>query len=320
MRIALSFVAASLVVTSMLPGQAPPPPSLPNEVGGQNLPAQPIGEDDLIAVSVYGAPELTRTLRVSGDGHVRLPMLKQKIRALDLLPSDLETLLAKALTDEQLFVDPVVTVTMVEYRSRPINVAGAVKKPLTFQAHGGVTLLDALTRAEGLAENAGPEILVSRVQKGDDGTPRTLVQRIPVKGLIDAADPELNVKLGGGEEIRVPEVGKVFVVGNVKRPGAFPITETGDTTVLKLLALTEGLMPYAAKTAYIYRREASGSKNEIPIAIEDIMKRRTQDVPLMANDILYVPDNTGRRVTIGVLERIATFGAGTASGMLVWRR
>ena len=136
-----------------------------------------------------------------------------------------------------------------------------------------------------------------------------------------AADPELNLKLTGGEEIRVPDVGRVFVVGNVKKPGAFKIEDTNDTTVLKLLAQAEGLMPYAQKTAYIYRKEATGSgKNEIPIALDDIRKRRAKDVPLIANDILYIPDNAGKRKTMTALDRMATFGAGTISGVLIWRR
>ena len=40
--------------------------------------------------------------------------------------------------------------------------AGAVKAPLTFQALGKTTLLEALTRAQGLSEDAGPEILLTR--------------------------------------------------------------------------------------------------------------------------------------------------------------
>ena len=123
-------------------------------------------------------------------------------------------------------MDPFVTVTVAEYNSHPISVAGAVKQPLTFQATGPVTLLEAITRAGGLAPEAGPEILVTRTQPGPDGAPTALVQRILVKGLIDAADPALNV-LTGGEEIRVPESGKVYVIGNVKMPGAYPM---GDGT------------------------------------------------------------------------------------------
>jgi polysaccharide export outer membrane protein len=291
------------------------------DTGFANLPAYKIGADDLIAVGVYDAPEFTRTVRIGADGMLRMPMLKRHIKALGLLPADLETVIAEALKAEQLIVEPVVTVTVVEYHSRPISVMGAVKSPTTFQAVGGVSLLDALTRAGGLGPEAGAEILVSRRQAGDDGAGTMLVQRVPVKGLIDAADPELNLPLSGGEEIRVPEVGRVFVVGNVKKPGAFPIQDGPETSVLKVLALAEGLEPFASKQAYIYRRDDSSSaKHEIPIPLGKIMARQSPDVPLLSNDILYVPDNTGRRAGMGALDRILGFTANTASGILVWRR
>jgi polysaccharide export outer membrane protein len=295
------------------------PPALP-ETPGANLPAQPIGANDLVAVSVYDAPELTRTVRVSTDGFIRLPMLKQRVKTQGLMPSDLELAIAKALQDEQIIVDPFVTVNVAEYNSHPISVAGAVKLPLTFQATGPVTLLEAITRAGGLAPEAGPEILVTRTQPGLDGTSSALVQRILVKGLINAADPALNIVLNGGEEIRVPESGKVYVIGNVKMPGAYPVGDGTESTVLQMLALSQGLMPYAAKEAYIYRREGNGSKNEIPIPLTKIMERKAADTPLLANDILYVPDNKGRRMTLGALEKMFILGtAATAAAIVVFR-
>ena len=288
---------------------------------GANLPAQQIGPRDLIAVSVYDAPELTRTIRVGADGWIRVPMLKQRLRAEGLLPAELEASLAAALVTEQVLVDPVVTVTIAEYHSRPISVAGAVKNPVTFQAEGPMTLLDALTRAGGLSPEAGPEILVSRMRAGPDGETTPAVKRILVKGLIDAADPELNLKLAGGEEIRVPEAGRIYVVGNVRKPGSFAIQETAETSVLKALALAEGLAPFAAGRAYVYRPDPGGaSKREIPIELKKILQRKAPDVALAASDILYVPDNTGRRVTASALEKIAGFGASTASGVLIWHR
>jgi polysaccharide export outer membrane protein len=311
------WVTACLCAGQVRPG----PVSAASDAGGANLPMQKIGANDLLAVSVYGAPELTRTVRVGAEGAIRLPMLRQRIRAEGSLPADLEAAIAEALTREQILVDPVVTVTVVEYFSRPITVAGAVRKPVTFQAYGAVTLMDALARAEGLSEGAGPEILVSRTQPGENGQPGTLVQRVAVKALIDAAEPDLNLRLFGGEEIRVPEAGKVFVVGNVKKPGAYPVHDVSDTTVLKMLALAEGLLPFASRQAFIYRREAGTvSKNEIPIELQKIIERRTPDVPLEADDILYIPDNKGRRMTVTALERIAGFGTATASGLLIWRR
>jgi polysaccharide export outer membrane protein len=313
------LVFALLLFSGAAWAQSRPAPS--SEIAGANLPAQKIGRNDLIAISVYDSPELTRTVRVGDDGSIRLPMLKRKIKAEGLLPAALEAAIGEALRAEELIVDPVVTVTIAEYHSRPINVAGAVRSPVTFQAAGPVTLLDALTRAGGLSPEAGLEILVTRTQPGPDGEPAAVVQRIPVKGLIDAADPELNVRLAGGEEIRVPDAGKIYVVGSVKKPGSFPMQESAETTVMQILALAEGLAPFASKLAYVYRRDpATGTKHEIPIALRDIMKRKAPDVPLQTNDILYVPDNTGRRVTATALERIIGFGASTASGVLVWRR
>lgn len=295
--------------------QAPTTPA-----GESNLPVQRIGVHDLVSLTVYGAPELSRTARVSPEGLLRLPMLKRAVKAEGQYPEQVEKAVAEALESEQILVSPVVTVNIVEYASRPISVAGAVRKPLTFQATGPTTLLDALTRAEGLSPDAGPEVLVSRRQNGPDGQPISLVQRIPVKGLIDAADPELNLKLSGGEEIRIPEAGKVFVVGNVRKPGAYPVHDAADTTVLKMLALSEGLAPFSGKQAYIFRREAGagGAKNEIPIELSAIMNRKSPDVSLQPNDVLYIPDNRGKRISLGALERVLAFGSATASGVLIY--
>jgi len=80
-------------------------------------------------------------------------------------------------------------------------------------------------------------------------------------------------------------------------------------------------LPFATEFAYIYRREGGeGGRNEIEIPITKIMARKSPDVPLMPNDVLYIPDNKGRRMTMAMVDRLVTFGAGTASGMLVWRR
>lgn len=285
----------------------------PGEPVPGNLPVQRLGARDLISVTVYNAAELSRTVRVSAEGLIRLPMLDQPLEAAGRLPAELEASIAAALRKAELLVDPVVTVAVVEYVSRPISVMGAVRKPVTFQAAGPLKLLDALTRAEGLLPEAGADILVTR----GGGSPH-LVERVPVRRLIDAADPALNLTLEGGEEIRVPEAGKIFVVGNVRKPGAFAIPDDRESTVLQLLALSEGLLPFAAKQAYLYRAGSDGRKQEIPVELNKIMARKAPDLAVRANDILYVPDNAGRRAGMAALERILTFGSTTASGALIW--
>ena len=285
-----------------------------------NLPAQKIGPRDLIMIQVYGSPELTRSLRVGADGMIRLPMLKQRLRAEGMMPNDLESLIAKSLEEEGLIVDPLVTITVAEYSSRPISVAGAVKEPLTFQASAPVSLLEAITRAGGLTQTAGSEILVSKSQSRPDGTPAALTQRIAVKALLDGTDPDANLRLSGGEEVRIPEAGRVYVVGNVKKPGAYLVEDGAETTVLKMLAHAEGLSPFSSKQAFIYRREASGMKNEIPIDLNKIMERKAPDATLLADDVLYIPDNHNKRLGIAVLEKLLLFGGTAGATALVYGR
>jgi polysaccharide export outer membrane protein len=316
MRLLLStilFAAAALAQQQQQPNRAA---TIPEQ--GANLPAQAVGPNDLIAVSVYDAPELSRTIRIGTDGMIRLPMLKQLIKAEGLFPADLETAIAKALREEQILVDPFVTVTIAEYHSRPISVSGAVKMPLVFQAEGPISLLEAIARAQGLSEVAGPEVLVSRSQPGPNGETVMLTRRVTVRNLINDADPAVNIKLTGGEEIRVPEVSKIYVVGNVKRPGAFPVQNGSETTVLQMLALTEGLEQFSSKNAFIYRREANGGKNEIPVELDKILQRKSPDVPLIANDILYIPDNRNKRIGMRAIEAIIGFGVGAGSTALIY--
>jgi len=295
--------------------QPVPPPDL-----NANLPAQKIGPRDLVAIKVYDSPELTRTIRVGADGLIRVPMLKERIKAEGLMPNELEFVLAEALDSAGILVDPVVTITIAEYASRPISVAGAVKAPLTFQASAPVTLLEAVTRAGGLSPTAGSEILISKSQPGPDGVQTSLMQRIPVKALIDSGDPDANLKLTGGEEVRVPEAGKIFIVGNVKKPGAFAVQDGAETSVLKVLALAEGLAPFAGKQAFIYRTEAAGSRNEIPIELNRIMERKSPDATLLPNDVLYIPDNRGRRLGIAALEKLLMFGTTAGATALIYGR
>lgn len=279
-----------------------------------NLPVAQIGINDLLGVTVYDAPELTRTVRVSTEGDIRLPMVKQRIHAAGLFPEGLEKAITAALVRDHVLVDPVVSVSIVEYQSHPIAVVGAVKTPVTFQAMGKVTLLDAITRAGGIAENAGAEILISHAPSDSEGKSVVVTERIPVQSLLDVDNPAANLELQSGDIVRVPVAGQVYVVGNVNRPGPFYITAGSDSSILKAMAISGGLAPFSSHTAYIYRLE-SGHKDrvEIPIELKKIMKRKSPDVQLMADDILYIPDATGKRIGAKTLETSLGTGMGVAS-------
>jgi polysaccharide export outer membrane protein len=324
----LAFTLLSLVPLVYLGAQTVPDfnaplataaPSPAPAAQDTSLPIQRVGPDDLLSIAVANSPELTRNFRVSADGTLALPMLRQRIMVAGKDTPEIEKLIADELVREQILVQPVVTVSVSEFRSRPVTVVGAVRHPITFQATGNTTLMDALTRADGLSDLAGTDILVSHSHDLGDTASGQLLERISVHQLIDEADPSVDIRLYGGEQIRVPFAGRVYVLGNVKKSGAYPILDNDRLTVMKLLAESEGLTPYAKKQAYIFRKEqGKASRDEIEVPIHDILNRKAPDVSLQANDILFVPDAKTRRVTEETLMKAVSFGIGTASGYLIF--
>src|SRR5690349_6825576 len=125
----MKFAIALLIAAAAWAQTGKNNPPSPQEEHSPNLPAQKIGTNDLISVAVYGAPELSKSIRVDSEGYIRMPMMKQRIKVDGLLPVEVEIAIAAALRHEQILVEPYVTVNMAEYHSRPISVMGAVKTP-----------------------------------------------------------------------------------------------------------------------------------------------------------------------------------------------
>jgi polysaccharide export outer membrane protein len=241
-------------------------------------------------------------------------MMTERLSLVGLRSEEVADRISDALRRDELLVNPVVSVSVLEYRSRQVTVAGAVKKPGVLQVSGRMTLLDAISLCEGLADNAGPDILVGHAADGKDPA---AYQRISAKAVMVAKDPASNLLLTGGEDIRVPEAGKVFVLGNVKKPGVVEVRDAPETSVLRVLAMSEGLAPFSSNTAYIYRaQDGHAEKKEVPVPLKKIIDRKAQDVALLPGDIFYIPDNTGRRNRTEILERTLALGGGVTSALV----
>jgi polysaccharide biosynthesis/export protein len=309
------LVAAALIPFAALAQHLSSPESEPSltapslDAASSNLPFQPIGPSDLVRVRVYDSPELSRSFRVDSRGDLELPLLRQPIRAAGLMPDRLRDDIAAALRAQHLLVNPVVDVSVVEYRSRDVTIAGAVKSPATIQEFGNLRVLGALGQAGGLLPEAGPEVIVEQANGSS--------QRLSVHDLFDGLHPELNIPVHAGAHIRVPQCEQVFVVGNVKRPGAFPYRDMQDTTVLKLLALSGGLDSFSRDKAYIYRTEAGNAqKEEIEVPLKRILDRKSEDVKLAANDILYVPTNGKLKTSASVVNHLSGMGNAAVSAAI----
>ena len=133
--------------------------------------------------------------------------------------------------------------------------------------------------------------------------------RVPVKALYDGSDPQLNLTLLGGEEIRVPTIGSVVVSGNVRDPGVYPVQESGTTTVMTAIAQAKGLADYQPKIIYILRPDDQGTRHEIPVDLDSILKRKKQDVVLQAKDLLFIPMNNRAKATQQAIQVLTGVGA-----------
>lgn len=296
-RILLAFwilsLAALRTAAQSEPNQPAPPSdsSQSSQVWTTNLGDEPVGAGDLVYITVTGSPEFTRSYRVSKDGDISIPLVSKPISVIGLAPAAIASAVSDALMRDRILVAPIVSAAVLQYTSRQVTVAGAVNSPVIIEATGNLKLLDAIARAHGVAPDAGGEVIVSSLDKTTGNRKST---SIPIKDLLSGEDQKLNIPLHGGEEVRIPEAAKLFVSGNVKLPGVYRINDVEGSSVLKALALSQGILPDSTKEAYVYRMAAgTNQRQEIPIPLRDILHRKAADVPLQANDILYVPASRG---------------------------
>jgi protein involved in polysaccharide export with SLBB domain len=121
-----------------------------------------IGSGDLLDISVFDVPELTREVRVNQAGAISIPLVPARLHVAGLTEVQAEQKIADVLEANGLVSHPEVGVSVKEHRSRPITIVGAVQHPMVYEADRGVTLLEVLAEAGGIAADAGDTIIVTR--------------------------------------------------------------------------------------------------------------------------------------------------------------
>jgi len=265
-----------------------------------------IGSGDLLNIEVFDVPELSRDVRVNESGFVSLPLVPVKIHAAGLTSFQFQDKVAELLQTNGLVSNPQVTVSIKERHSEPITLIGAVKTPLVVQAVRQMTLLEVLSQAGGIADDAGSQIIITRAARpealvapsANDPPPPPTTISIDLNNLLDSGDSKYNIPLMGGDVIRVPRAGVVYAVGAVQHPGGFVMqSDRQQMTVLKLVSLSGGLAPSAkAHNAVILRQDKNtGGRQQVPVDVNKILTLKSEDVALNQSDILFVPDSTGKR-------------------------
>jgi polysaccharide biosynthesis/export protein len=326
------FIAALLTNAGRLRGQQSLDPGSPlhPRADASSSPLAPadyvITPDDLLEISVFDVPEMSRIYRVHPSGVIVLPLIHEPINATGLTTDQLSAAISKRLQTDGLVSHPQVTVEVKESRLHSVVVTGEVKKPQIYPIFGETRLLDLIAQAEGLADDAGSVAVVTRgslvLSTGvQDQIPKqhgdTVV--VDLKRLMETNDPKLNLEIYPGDRVNVQRAGIVYVVGAVNRPGGFVLNSGREPmTVLKAVALAEDLKPTAvANRSLIIQPKASGSgeQKEVPVKLKDILSGRAPDQALRPDQILFVPDSNTQRA----LRRAAEAAVQAATGVIIWR-
>jgi len=247
-----------------------------------------IGPKDLLEISVFGADELSRTVRVSEDGKVTLPLLGE-VLVDGLTKSEVEKKLGQLL-GEKYVQNPQVTVFIREYQSKRVSVLGAVEKPGPYQLLGRQTLMQIISEAGGLTRDAGNEIVI--IRQLPDGSSTSL--RISIDDLFLKGDAKLNVPMEAGDIVTVPVDKPVvlYVFGQVKNPGALQVKKSNIPTLLQAIAQAGGFTDRASKGGVIIKRkDETGKEKEIKVNVRSILKNKVKDVQLLENDTIYVGES-----------------------------
>jgi polysaccharide export outer membrane protein len=283
-----------------------------------------IGPEDLLEISVFDAPELDRTVRVSANGQISLPLV-ESAQAAGLTSRELEIVIQELLRRSYM-KNPHVGVFVKDMQSHPVSVFGAVKKPGVFQIRGSKRLIEVLSMAEGLSDDAGDTVVVMRQaqpgattdQRANDRAASGETLNINLKDLLNSADARGNVLIYPGDVIKVTPAGVVYVMGEVRKPGGFLLKTNENISVLQALSLAEGLMRTSARSRVrIIRTDGTtGARTETPVNLNKILAGKLPDPILLPKDIVFVPNSTGRTV----LYRSAEAALGIGSGMAIYRR
>lgn len=296
-----------------------------------------MGSNDVIEIMIEDAPELSGSYRITAGGTFLMPYLG-RLTAKGQTTEALAKLITDGLRDRYLG-DPRVTVAVKQYNSRSFFIHGSVRSPGVYQIEGRPSLLELLTIAGGvMPEHSSSAFIIRKLKTQDAGVqiveakpspdnndkkekgiadeqsadapplPQYNMLKVNVSGLLKGRF-EHNTFLEPGDIVNIPPTEVFFVAGEVKAPGSFPLKD--GTTLQQAISLAQGTTFKAdGGKGVIYRENPeSGKRQEITVDIGEVMKGKREDLQILANDIIIVPNSRMKSIALPVL---SAFGVSAA--------
>ncbi len=264
-----AFAQAAPPASAPAPATSPAA-SMPAQAAPRAEPDYIVGPTDVIAVRIYGEEKLSGKIRIDNDGSFPFEYLG-RVKAEGMTTAQIEGYLAKALGDGYLR-NPQVSVEVVEYRSKSVFVTGEVRSPNKYSLQGNSTLMDALTLAGSITQNAGNWVQITHARQGLEVLgPSASVEYDMRVNLRDIQTGKAqNIRMQDGDTIFVPKAERVSVVGQVRNTG-FVVFEEG-MTVFDAIAAAGGITEKGSNSRIEIIRIENGQRKSIDARHTDILK------------------------------------------------
>ncbi len=280
-----------------------------------------LGPQDTVLIKVLNEDELgTLPYPIDLRGSINVPLVG-RIHAAGMTLEQLEGELADRF--REYLQDPMVTVTVAEFHSQRISVLGQVALPGVHQIQGDKSLFEAISEAGGLKPDAGSTVKITRRKEWGaiplpgavtDASNQFSVAEVSIRSVMEAQNPAENIQVKPNDVITVPKADLIYVIGAVKKAGGFVLSERANMSVLQALSMAEGLERTAAagKATIIRGGSTAPGRTEIHVDVTKILAAKLPDIPLAADDILFVPNSTVKSASFRTLEAIIQASTGAA--------
>src|SRR6266404_3335817 len=269
-----------------------------------------IGAGDLLDIHILNRPNLSRdSVRVDGSGMIRMPLIESDIQAACKSEGELAKEISKGYL--KYYRNAQVDVFVKEFHAREVALIGAVNSQGRYQMQRRLRLLELLTFAKGPSDKAGQTINIVRAPRsglcenggnsGDEGGSFISLRLNDTMRGEERANPYVEP----GDIVTLPEADQVYVVGNVYSPKTLPLKE--PLSISRAVAMAGGPLR-DSKTDHVRivrRQPGSSTASEIFVDLNAIKRKNAEDIALQANDIVEVPESTGKSMMRSLLGVVA---------------
>ncbi len=243
---------------------------------------------DLLRIEVFDNLDLTTTLRVPAEGVITFPLIGEVRNLVGRSIAQFTGEIARRLQDGYLR-QAVVTATVTDFGPRFVYVMGSVSKPSNIQLSpfGQLTAMQAIGQAGGFLEDANRAS--AQVIRDDPANPsRKLGLAVPGTDRADSLTGD--IELRPNDIIIVPRLDRVYIIGQVGKPGAVNLPSQEVLTVSKAVSLAGGFSQFAKQSDVQLMR---AGKRMLVVDLRAVLTGDTkaEDPVLQPGDTVYVPES-----------------------------